>query len=206
MEDRFDRLEQKLDQKFAEANTQLGARIDGVEAKLGAVEAKLGARIDGVEMKLGGVEAALGARIDGVETKLGGVEAALGARIGGVETKLGGVEAQIGGLAGELRAVETRLRGHIEDVEGHLSDKLMVTDLGLRGHVSEEIATLGLKVDVLHEDVKSDFRFSLEARDGLKEQVERRFQEQQEFFRKALAPLEAAVRRANEEREARSKL
>ncbi len=181
MEDRFDRLEQKLDQKFAEANTQLGARIDGVETKLGGVEAALGARIDGVEAKLGGVGAALGARI-------------------------GGVEAQIGGLAGELRAVETRLRGHIEDVEGHLSDKLMVTDLGLRGHVSEEIATLGLKVDVLHEDVKSDFRFSLEARDGLKEQAEKRFQEQQEFFRKALAPLEAAVRRANEEREARSKL
>ena len=71
----------------------------------------------------------------------------------------------------------------------------------MKAHVDEKVDALSLKVGVLHEDVKADFRFSLEARDGLKEQVDKRFLEQQEFFQKALAPVEDAIRLANQQRE-----
>ena len=94
----------------------------------------------------------IGARIDGVEQKL--------------STRIDGVEQKLGGLACELRAVGTRLRGHIEDVEAHLSTQLVATGHALTAHVTEKFDALNLKVNVLHEDVKRDFRFSLEAQRG----------------------------------------
>jgi putative heme iron utilization protein len=54
------------------------------------------------------------------------------------------------------------------------------------------------KVSVLHEDVKSDFRFSLEARQSLQENMEARFAEQARLFREALAPIADAVRSAHQ--------
>jgi hypothetical protein len=157
-------------------------------------EAQMEQRFDRLEQmigELGGqvrtVETALGARIDGVET-------ALGARIDGVETSLGvridGVDEKLGGLSGELRSVETRLRGHIEDVEAHLTSR-----------IDQKVDALSLKVGGLHEDVKADFKFSLEAHQGLKEQMEAGFAKQEDAFRDALAPLHDAIRRANELRE-----
>lgn len=128
-------------------------------------------------------------RFDRLEGKIDALITTVDQKFSGVDQKFASVEEKIGGLSGELRAAETRLRGHIEGVEAHLT-----------GHIDRKVDALSLRVGVLHEDVKADFRFSLEARDGLKEQVDKRFLEQQEFFQKALAPLEAAVRLANEAR------
>lgn len=154
MEERFDRLEGKIDSLI----TTVEQKFAGVDQKFVELETRLGTRIDGVEEKLGG-------------------------------------------LSGELRLVETRLRGHIEDVDAHLSAKLTTTAQALTAHVTEKFDALNLKVDVLHEEVKDDFRFSLEAQQGLKEQMEAGFKNQELAFKEALAPLQAAIRRANELRE-----
>ncbi len=92
-------------------------------------------------------------------------------------------------LSGKLETVERNLRGHIEDVDAHLSGKL---------------DTLSLKVGVLHEDVKADFRFSLEARQGLREEMIAGFTNQELAFKNALAPIQDALRRANELRDRES--
>lgn len=56
---------------------------------------------------------------------------------------------------------------------------------------------LNLRVGVLHEDVKSDFRFTLEAQEGLKEQMEAGFAAPAQTLVDTLAPIEAAVRSAH---------
>ena len=58
----------------------------------------------------------------------------------------------------------------------------------------QNIADVSRRVGVLHEDVKSDFRFSLEARQALKEVMETSFANQERSFREALAPIADAVR------------
>ncbi len=60
--------------------------------------------------------------------------------------------------------------------------------------LGSQLAELAQRVGVLHEDVKADFRFSLEARDGLKEQVDRKFEDQARVFREELAPIRDALR------------
>ena len=73
-EDRFTRLEHKIDT----VDTRLNRRIDEVEASLtrriDGVEATLTRRIDGVEAtltrRIDGVEATLGGKIDRVEARL----------------------------------------------------------------------------------------------------------------------------------------
>jgi len=65
--------------------------------------------------------------------------------------------------------------------------------------VSERFDDLSQRVGVLHEDVKRDFRFSLEAQQGLKEQMEAGFAAQAEALKEALAPIKAAVRSAHQE-------
>ena len=66
--------------------------------------------------------------------------------------------------------------------------------------VNRRLDDLSQRVGVLHEDVKRDFRFSLEAQQGLKQQVEAGFAAQTEAQKEALAPIKAAVRSAHEER------
>jgi hypothetical protein len=55
-------------------------------------------------------------------------------------------------------------------------------------------ADLSQRMGVLHEDVKSDIRFTLEARQGLQQVMETKFAEQERSFRDALAPIAASVR------------
>lgn len=65
---------------------------------------------------------------------------------------------------------------------------------------ARKVVWVSLRVNVLHEDVKNDFRFSLEARQGLKELMEAGFENQELAFQQTLAPIADAVRRANERR------
>jgi hypothetical protein len=49
---------------------------------------------------------------------------------------------------------------------------------------------------VLHEDVKRDFRFSLEALEGLEQQIDQRFVDQARAFSAEMDPIRDAVRTA----------
>ena len=71
------------------------------------------------------------------------------------------------------------MRGHIEDVDAKLEDK---------------IDDLSVRVGVLHEDTKRDFRFSLEALQGLEEQMDKRFDGQARLFTAELAPIRDVLR------------
>ena len=91
-EDRFDRLEHRIDA----VETRLNHKIDAVEAKLGqridAVEAKLVQRIDAAEAKLDkridGVEAKLEVSVSGLAGRLNLLQWQVGLLIGGVVTIL----------------------------------------------------------------------------------------------------------------------
>ena len=111
----------------------------------------------------------MGNRIDGLEGRLG-------ARIDALDLKVDGVEQR---LRGHIDGVEQRLRGHIEDVDAKLEDK---------------IDDLSVRVGVLHEDTKRDFRFSLEALQGLEEQMDKRFDGQARLFTAELAPIRDVLR------------
>ncbi len=63
--------------------------------------------------------------------------------------------------------------------------------------LESRIADVRQVVGVLHEDVKSDFRFTLEAQQGLKEVMDAGFANQERSFREALAPIADAVRSSN---------
>jgi len=62
-----------------------------------------------------------------------------------------------------LRAVETRLRGHIEDVDAHISGNLATIDRELRVLIAEKADAVALKINVLHDRVTTDLRLSVEA-------------------------------------------
>lgn len=143
-------------------------RFDRLEQMLGDLGRNLGARINGVEQGLTG----LGDRMDGAEQRVG-------ARIDGVEQGLTGLGTALTGLGSKIDGVEQRLRGHIEAVEQR---------------VDEKFDHLNVRVSVLHEDVKSDFRFSLEALKGTEERINSRFDEQARTFSDQLAPIRDAVR------------
>ena len=151
-------------------------RFDRLEQMIGDLGQSLGARIDGVELGLTG----LGNRIDGLEGRLGARLDALDLKVDSVEHRLrehvDGVEQR---LIEHVDGVEQRLRGHIEDVDAKLEDKF--DDLSVR-------------VGVLHEDTKRDFRFSLEALQGFEEQMDKRFDGQARLFTAELAPIRDALR------------
>lgn len=55
-----------------------------------------------------------------------------------MEDRFDRLEQMLGGLSAELRAVETRLRGHIEDVDAHISGNLATIDRELRVLIAEK--------------------------------------------------------------------
>jgi len=73
-------------------------------------------------------------------------------------------------------------------------DKLeqMIGSLGTRMDAGFE--DVNQRIGVLHEDVKSDIRFTLEARQALQEVMDTKFAEQERSFKEALAPIADAVR------------
>ena len=78
----------------------------------------------------------------------------------------------------------TKIDRRFEEVEGRLADK---------------IDAVGVKVGVLHEDVKADFRFSLEALQGVQQQLERQIAEESQTTRAMLTPIADAVRHGQAE-------
>lgn len=58
----------------------------------------------------------------------------------------------------------------------------------------ERFDNVNRRISVLHEDVKSDIRFTLEARQAVQEVMETTFADQARSFREALAPIADAVR------------
>jgi len=87
-------------------------------------------------------------RLDAIDAKLGGLEAKVGGlevKVGGLEVKVGGLEVKVGGLEAEVRSGFTR--------------------------VGEELNKAKIRDEELHGLLK----FSLEAREGLRESMEQRF-------------------------------
>lgn len=74
-------------------------------------------------------------------------------------------------MAFDFDAFEARLNQRFNAIEARL-DRLEGPD-GLQG-LHRKFDRLHAKVGILHEDVKADFRFSLEAIQGVQEQLEAR--------------------------------
>lgn len=129
-------------------------------------------------------------RFDRLEGKIDGIDERRSTRSDGVDDK-------IGGLAAELRAAETRLRGQLEDVDASLSRMIVTSGTAL----TERADSLNLKLDALHDDLKCNFRLRREQQQGLKEQMESGFKNQERSLKEALASLEAAIQHGNELRE-----
>jgi len=95
----------------------------------------------------------------------------LNARLDAIDARFDAVDARFNAVDARFNAVDERFDA-----------------------VDAQFDELRSKMGVLHEDLKADFRFSLEALGGLKEQVDRRFDEQARLFREELAPIRAAVK------------
>ena len=115
-------------------------------------------------------------RFDQLETKMDSLIATVDQKFAGVDKRFDSVDQKFAGVDKRFDSVDLKFAG-----------------------VSERFDDLSQRVGVLHEDVKRDFRFSLEAQQGLKEQMEAGFAAQAEALKEALAPIKAAVRSAHQE-------
>ena len=113
-----------------------------------------------------------------------------------MEDRFDRLEGKIDALVTTVNDKFTVVDRTFEGLETRLGTGIDGVEQRLRG-VDQQLSDLSLRVSVLHEDVKSDFRFSLEAQQGLKEQMEAGFAAQERALREALAPVQAAIRSAH---------
>jgi chromosome segregation ATPase len=139
----------------------IAKRLDAIDAKLGGLETNVGgldARLVGIETKVGGLDARLGgldARLGGLDTKVGGLDARLGgldARLGGLDTNVGGLDATLGGLDTKVGGLQAEMRSGFKRVDEKLNE-----------------------AKIRDEELHGLLKFSLEAREGLRESMEQRF-------------------------------
>ena len=67
---------------------RLGAKIEGLDAKIDNVDAKLGNKIEGLDAKIDTVDAKLGARIEALDAKVDGRYEALDQRVEAAEHRI----------------------------------------------------------------------------------------------------------------------
>ena len=88
-------------------------------------------------------------RLDAIDAKLGGVDA----RLGGLDAKVGGLDGTVGGLAAKLDGLEAEMRSGFTRVDEKLNE-----------------------AKIRDEELHGLLKFSLEAREGLRESMEQRFE------------------------------
>jgi len=107
-----------------------------------------------------------------------------------MEDRFDRLEQMIGSLTTRFDSVDEQLKG--------VGRRFDAVDLRF-DDVAQEFRDVHQRIGVLHEDVRANLRFGLEARDGLKEQMERLFAEQRDTLREELAPMKAAIRSAHDQ-------
>jgi tetrahydromethanopterin S-methyltransferase subunit G len=98
-----------------------------------------------------------------------------------MEERFDKLEQMIGSLTARFDSVDQRF----DEVDRQFKD------------VGNTLVEMNQRIGVLHEDVKSDIRFGLEARQALQEVMEAGFANQERSFGEALAPIADAVRANN---------
>jgi chromosome segregation ATPase len=109
--------------------------------------------LDGIAKRLDAIDARLGGldtRLAGLDTKVGGLDT----KVGGLDTKVGGLETKLGGLDTKLGGLEAEMRSGFKSIGDELN-----------------------KAKIRDEELHGLLKFSLEAREGLRESMEQRFDE-----------------------------
>lgn len=111
-----------------------------------------------------------------------------------MEERFDKLERMIGSLA-------TRMDERFEDVNqrmgarfGEVTQRMDARFQGVTQEMAAGFLEVSQRIGVLHEDVKSDIRFGLEARQALQDVMETGFANQERSFKEALAPIADAIR------------
>lgn len=110
--------------------------------------------------------------------------------IGSLATRFDSVDEQFKSVDRRFDDLGRSVNARFDDMNQRMDESF--GDVNQR--MDERFGGVNQRISVLHEDVKSDIRFTLEARQALQEVMETKFADQERSFREALAPIADAVR------------